>query len=58
MSCADGWNNYPKQYKNEEIAECPDCGGDVDAEGYALSGCNYSEMICKTCSDSPCNGSC
>ena len=58
MSCCDGWNNYPKNYKDEDIAKCPDCGYDVDEDGYAMSGCHYSPVICKTCGDAPCDLSC
>lgn len=56
--CADGWNNYPKNYKPEDIAKCPDCGEDVDADGFAMVGCNYSREECETCGSAPCDGSC
>ena len=58
MMCCDGWNNYPKNYRNEDIAECPDCGEDVDADGAAMSGCNWSTVLCDTCGSAPCDLSC
>jgi hypothetical protein len=56
--CADGWYNYPKNYKAEDIAKCPDCGEDVDSDGDAMSGCHWSPVDCKTCGSAPCDGSC
>lgn len=53
--CADGWDNR-KHVK--EIKECPDCGADVDEDGDAVEGCNWSPVTCKTCGDSPCDLSC
>jgi len=39
--------------------QCPDCGGPVDAGGESTAeGCAYSPVICKTCGDRPCDGSC
>jgi hypothetical protein len=56
--CCEGWYNYPKNYKESDIAKCPDCGGDVDSDGYAMSGCAWSPVSCETCGDAPCDGSC
>jgi len=56
--CADGWDNYPKNYKDEDIAKCLNCGGDVDSDGGAISGCNYSSVDCETCGSAPCDQSC
>jgi hypothetical protein len=51
--CSDGWH-----YAESEInGECPDCGTPT-VDGYAVSGCHYSPTHCKTCHDSPCDGSC
>ena len=51
--CCDGWDN------SEDIAgECPDCGGPVDDEGDAVVGCHWSPVVCDTCGDRPCDGSC
>jgi hypothetical protein len=60
MSCCDGWYNYPKNYRenNIEIASCPECGEDVDEDGDAMSGCYYSPVVCKTCGSAPCDLSC
>jgi|SaaInl4_200m_RNA_FD_contig_51_1080556_length_775_multi_6_in_0_out_0_2 hypothetical protein len=53
--CCDGWD-YTEEAK--EIGECPDCGEEVDEDGDALTGCNYSSVICETCGAAPCDGSC
>jgi hypothetical protein len=58
MACCDGWNNYPKDLGESKIRSCPDCGEDVDDDGYAMSGCNYSSVLCETCGDAPCDQSC
>ncbi len=50
--CCDSFQNGP------QVGECPDCGGPVDADGDACSGCNYSPCICETCGARPCDGSC
>lgn len=50
--CCDAFTNGPK------AGECPECGADVDEDGDAVSGCNYSPVACKTCGDAPCDGSC
>ena len=51
--CAEGW-----YYDNSEVnGVCPECGGPT-VDGEAQSGCNYSPVKCKTCGDSPCDGSC
>lgn len=56
--CCDGWDYYSENYKAEDIAKCLDCGGDVNSDGYAMSGCNYSPVLCETCGSAPCDGSC
>ena len=56
--CSESWNNYPKNYRDEDILKCPACGEDVDEAGDALSGCEYSPIGCKTCESAPCDGSC
>lgn len=41
------------------VGKCRDCGEPVDANGDStLEGCVWSPSICKTCGDSPCDGSC
>ncbi len=53
LKCCSGW-----EYPDEEVdGECPDCGGPT-VEGEAQSGCSYSPVLCKTCGDRPCDGSC
>lgn len=50
--CCDAWNNGP------HVDQCPDCGEDVDEDGDAVSGCNYSSTSCHTCGAATCDGSC
>lgn len=51
--CCEPWS-YPKV---EIDGECPECGTPT-VGGHAESGCCYSPVICKTCGDAPCDGSC
>lgn len=52
--CCDGHGPYPE----DTVGECPECGGDVDADGQSTeASCNYSPA-CKTCGWAPCDGSC
>ena len=53
--CCEGWD-YRKSCK--VIKECPDCGEDVDEDGDALEGCNYSPVDCVTCGAAYCDQSC
>lgn len=53
--CSEGWN-YTEEAK--EIKECPDCGAKVNEDGEALTGCDWSPVLCDTCGDAPCDGSC
>lgn len=63
--CCDGWEIKPEG-DDESLGECPDCGapvvilnrGDAEFHYYAVSGCNYSPILCKTCGDAPCDQSC
>jgi hypothetical protein len=50
--CCDGWD-----YTDEVDGECPDCGMET-SEGVAVTGCNYSSVVCKTCGSAPCDLSC
>ncbi len=50
--CADGWDN------GKPIGECPICGEDVDSDGDAVKGCNYSPVDCELCGSAPCDQSC
>ena len=36
---------------------CPDCG-EPTVDWLAATGCHWSPVTCKTCEDSPCDGSC
>ena len=56
--CADGWYNFPRQYKEEDLPLCPDCDEYVDEDGAALSGCCYSPVQCETCGAAPCQQYC
>ncbi len=52
--CCDGFPGRPE----DTVGTCPECGGDVDADGDTTEGgCNYSTS-CKTCGSAPCDGSC
>ena len=51
--CCDGW-----KFDDSEVnGVCPDCG-EPTVDGEAQEGCNWSPVICKTCGDAPCDGSC
>lgn len=52
--CADGWD-----FSDDDGVKgvCPDCG-EPTIDGTAITGCNYSQVDCKTCGASPCDGSC
>lgn len=48
----------PSGFKKEEInGVCPDCG-EPTVDGDAFECCGYSPVVCKTCGDAPCDGSC
>ena len=51
--CSDGWDR-----SEDAVGECPDCGKQVDEDGDAVVGCNYSSCTCPTCGSRPCDGSC
>lgn len=44
----------------EHVDQCPDCGADVDAQGWCIEpdDCGYSPEVCSTCGYCPCDGSC
>lgn len=43
----------------EPVGSCPECGGDVDEEGYTAEySCGYSPEVCKLCHWAPCDLSC
>lgn len=45
-------------YSESEInGECPDCGAPT-VDGDAYERCGYSPVICETCGNAPCDGSC
>ena len=50
--CCDPWEN------GEAVGECPSCGTAVNEDGEAVSGCNYSPVLCEVCGDQPCDLSC
>lgn len=54
MSCCESWC---LEEGEESDGVCPDCGMET-LDGYAIEGCCYSPVICKTCGDAPCDGSC
>jgi len=53
--CSDGWDN--REYA-KIIEICPVCDGEVDEDGDAIQGCNYSPVDCNTCGSAPCDLSC
>jgi len=53
LECCDGWN-----YFDSKVGQCPSCDGDVDADGDATQGCNYSPIQCDLCGARPCDDSC
>lgn len=55
--CCDGWD-YSDGGKIEPSGVCRDCGAGVDEDGDAMAGCHYSEIICETCGDAPCELRC
>jgi len=53
MGCAEGW-----QYNEDEInGTCTSCGTPT-VDGQAIEGCDWSPVICETCGEAPCDGSC
>lgn len=42
------------------VGQCPQCGGDVDANGdtIELDDCIYSPVLCERCSYCPCDQFC
>lgn len=51
--CCDGWD-----HSDLTVGQCPNCGDDVDDNGDAVRGCNYSDVQCDLCGSRPCNQSC
>lgn len=51
--CCDGWD-----YSDLAVGQCPQCGDNVDKNGDAVVGCNYSPTQCDLCGSKPCNQSC
>ena len=53
--CADG---SERRYE-EAVAECPECGGKIDEDGYSVEECcNHAQTVCPPCGNAPCDGSC
>ena len=52
MSCCDGMEGDEKPN-----GRCIDCG-ELTIDGEAYESCGYSPVVCKTCGDAPCDGSC
>lgn len=53
--CADGSQSCPE----DTVGYCPECDGEVDAEGYTTEECcNYAQWACPVCGNAPCDGSC
>lgn len=49
--CCDGWN------LGKPNGECPECGTPT-VDGVAVTGCNYSPVLCDKCGAAPCDQSC
>jgi len=52
--CCDNQSGQPC---DGEEGECPDCGA-LTYGGYSAEICGYSPIMCNTCLDAPCDGSC
>jgi len=52
-SCSDGISSDV----SEVNGICPDCG-EPTVDGDSARGCGYSPLVCETCGDRPCDGSC
>jgi len=55
MCCS---NRYTYGDNPKKHGVCPECGSDVDEDGYALEVCDYSPVDCKKCGCAPCDQSC
>jgi hypothetical protein len=55
MMCCAGREDY-KEFP--PVAECDECGAEVDCEGDAIKQCQYSPVVCEKCGYRPCDGSC
>ena len=53
VMCCDGW-----YYPDSKVGQCPACDGDVNSDGDATQGCNYSPIQCDLCGARPCDDSC
>ena len=43
----------------DAVAECEECGGKIDSDGYTVEEyCNYARECCPKCSYGACDGSC
>lgn len=51
--CSESWNHGQGQINGE----CPNCETPT-VDGEAAEGCCWSPVICQTCGDAPCTGSC
>ena len=53
--CCDPIDATPE----EAVGKCPECGCDVDKDGYCVEECcSYSPIACKTYGWQPCDQSC
>ena len=51
--CCEGWD-----FREDTVGVCPNCGDDVDIDGDAVTGCDWSPTECELCGSRPCDGSC
>ena len=57
--CCDP-SHSQKEHDAVHVAQCPECGCDVDQDGDCCetNNCNYSPLDCKKCGYRPCDQSC
>jgi hypothetical protein len=59
MMCCDP-RTTQEEHDEMHAGQCPDCGADVDANGYCVEtdDCMYSPKECNSCGYCPCDESC
>ena len=52
--CWDRWEAHPE----DTVGICPECNGDVDADGGTTEASYHYSPACGTCGYASCDGSC
>lgn len=57
--CCDNQTTQ-KEHDAWHVAQCPECGADVDSDGdcVEMNDCSYSPQLCALCGYRPCDLSC